>query len=402
MSPDGGFLAALSPEMELFVWRVPDMTLIHQYSLSNAGFDKWVQGLALGPQGKIAALPGADVTEILVIDLDKGRVLAKLFDENREFLNKIVISPNGRYLAEDSSRPTADNQGTQNLATVWDIAAKRKIAAVDLEPYALLGFSRDEKYLVAETTVCELPGGRKVADIGNPQEAGMAPDSSFWGFGYTKSLGENGRVLAETIGGGEGIRLKDAVTGETRASLFNIQGGYLVLTPEGFFSGIGDFNQYVHFSRGEDVYEFNQFYDAFYRPDLVQKKLRGENITPFSQGLNIRAALEDPPPSVAVVTPDTGDQYKTRPVTVKLRVKDTGGGIGDIRLFHNGKLVHSRGVYRVARQGPESTADNKPEYDVYHTAKRGMILVEASARTDTRGLTWSDVKPIGRDMEKNL
>jgi WD40 repeat protein len=400
LSPDGEFMAALSPEMDLFVWRVPDLTLIHQYSLKDAGFDKWVQGLALGPGGKIAAVPGVDVTEILVIDLAKGRVKARLFDQNREFLNKIVISPNGRYLAEDSSHPSTNNQDVTNSATVWDIIEKRKIAAVDMEPYALLGFSRDEKYLLADTMVYELPKGRKTADMRDLEQAGRQSDFSFWGYGYTKSLAGKGGVLAETIGGGEGIRIKDAVTGEIRALLFNIKGGYLVQTPEGFFSGTGDFNQYVHYARGEQVYEFNQFYDVFYRPDLVQKKLRGEDISLLSRGLNIRAALENPPPSVTIVTPDTVSQSKTRRITVRLKVQDTGGGIGDIRLFHNGKLAHSRGVYRVARQTPETGNNTSPEYDVYQTARRSVVLVEASTRPETRRLEWSDVDSLNRDTEK--
>lgn len=395
LSPDGEYLAAISAASELFVWRLPGLELVHEFKIKDMDFGKWVQGLALGPGGNIAAVPGADVGDILVLDLVKGKVKAKLHDRDRQTLSKIVISPDGRYLAEDSTH-ASDGENVRDKATVWDLTKRKKTAKVDTGSYALLGFSPDSRYLLADSKVYELPQGKPAGDISDPKTR----DAALWAYSYTRALAGQGRVSAETIGGGEGIRIKDAVTGETRATLYKIENGYLVLTPEGFFAGTGDFNQYVHYVRGTDVFEFNQFYDAFYRPDLVEKKLRGEDISPFTQGLDIKTALNEPPPAVDILSPGTDSQAASRKISVKLRVKDSGGGIGDIRLFHNGKLVQSRGVYRVAKQTPEPETDSKPAYDVYHMAKRGVELVEISERPESHKLQWSNVEAAGGGVEQ--
>ena len=41
------------------------------------------------------------------------------------------------------------------------------------------------------------------------------------------------------------------------------------------------------------------YYDAFHRPDLVRRKLAGEDIRPYIGDLTIDKALQNPPPHVA-------------------------------------------------------------------------------------------------------
>ncbi|KPK95140.1 MAG: hypothetical protein AMJ94_00325 [Deltaproteobacteria bacterium SM23_61] len=69
----------------------------------------------------------------------------------------------------------------------------------------------------------------------------------------------------------------------------------LILSPEGYFAGTGNFKKNIHFVKKLEVYDDNQFYDAFYRPDLIQKKLRGEDISKYTEGLNIEDVSKNPP-----------------------------------------------------------------------------------------------------------
>lgn len=104
---------------------------------------------------------------------------------------------------------------------------------------------------------------------------------------------------------------------------------------------------------GNKVYGIDQFYDVFYRPDIVAAKLRGDDISSLIT-LTIDDALKNPPPTVefASVPPET-DQSK---VKVCYQVKSAGGGIGEVRLFHNGKLIQSDGYYKdLAKSGAEKT-----------------------------------------------
>jgi len=68
----------------------------------------------------------------------------------------------------------------------------------------------------------------------------------------------------------------------------------------------------------------------------------------------VKEALEtSPPPEVEIISPRDGKVIRSEFVTVKVRVKDTGGRIGDIRVYVNGKITTSEGVYRVAREYPK-------------------------------------------------
>lgn len=87
------------------------------------------------------------------------------------------------------------------------------------------------------------------------------------------------------------LKLWDSLSGEIIATFFPYKDAFIILTPEGFFSGAGDFNKYVHFVKGLDAYDFNQFCDTFCRPDLVEKKLKGEDISKYTDGLNIEGII---------------------------------------------------------------------------------------------------------------
>ena len=62
--------------------------------------------------------------------------------------------------------------------------------------------------------------------------------------------------------------------------------GVVLVTKEGFFSGSGNLESYVHFARDRTVYGFDQFYKVFHRPDLVKMKMEGKDISRFTRGSN--------------------------------------------------------------------------------------------------------------------
>jgi WD40 repeat protein len=212
----------------------------------------------------------------------------------------------------------------------------------------------------------------------------------------------DGRLIAASANNNS-IKLWDAATGNLLATLFPFGRASVILTPEGFFSGTGDFNQHVHFVRGQATFDFNQFYDVFYRPDLVQKKLNGEDISKYTHGLNIEEALRNPPPQVEIVTSTGGRKLSERKATVKLRVQDSGGGIGDIRLYHNGKLIHSSGVYRIARSpSDEIPRESSPgeAHATYRMAQRGVVTVMAQRDPLRSAVQLSPIAPATGTVQK--
>jgi hypothetical protein len=58
----------------------------------------------------------------------------------------------------------------------------------------------------------------------------------------------------------------------------------------------------------------------------------------------MKDARKSPPPMIEFTSQSPGtDQQKAK---VCYRIKSTGGGIGEVRLFHNGKLIQSDGYYK--------------------------------------------------------
>ena len=95
------------------------------------------------------------------------------------------------------------------------------------------------------------------------------------------------------------------------------------------------------------TYTIDQFYDVFYRPDIIIARLRGEDTKDWVT-LTLEDALKNPPPDVDIssVPGSTDEEF----IKVDYSVESNGGGIGEVRVFHNGKLVKSDGYYREVKR----------------------------------------------------
>lgn len=148
-------------------------------------------------------------------------------------------------------------------------------------------------------------------------------------------------------GGDASARIWKVATGEELARFISfLDGEWITITPEGYYAASGNGHKYLNIRFGNKVYGMEQFYDVFYRPDIVTAKLRGEPINRLVS-LTIDEALKHPPPHVAFL-PLPKETAASR-LKVCYRVDSTGGGIGEVRLFQNGKLIKSDGYYREAR-----------------------------------------------------
>ncbi|CAN5384927.1 hypothetical protein BH10BAC4_BH10BAC4_01710 [soil metagenome] len=111
---------------------------------------------------------------------------------------------------------------------------------------------------------------------------------------------------------------------------------WMVKNPDGYFNGTQDARQYIHFVDGMKTYSADQFFEEFYRPELLPKifQNRGGNDDPKK---GIQGMLQkSPPPSVKVAVvptsePGTADVY--------VKITDNGAGVNNLKLFHNGKSI---------------------------------------------------------------
>jgi len=280
ISPDGSTIAAVGVAGE-YLWRVSDGKLIWR-SEARTTLETYDQtfSVTFTPDGR-SALFGSMRGPIYLHDAASGRRLDTLSGHG-SLIGALTISRDGRAIA------SASWDGT---VRIWN-ASNRQV-----------------------TATIAVPG---------PHIRHLA---------FT---GDGSRLLAAVSDGT--IRLWEVKPGRELATFISLfDGGWIVITPEGYFNGSQRAPDHINVRVGDRLASLNQFYDAFYRPDLVERKLRGEDISRLiSQTLD--EALKNPPPRAEFI--GNADLNADR-ASVRFRITSTGGGIGDIQIFHNGKLVRS-------------------------------------------------------------
>ena len=160
----------------------------------------------------------------------------------------------------------------------------------------------------------------------------------------------NGNLILVALGDGT-IRWHRIEDGRELLAFFpvNDKKKWVMWTPEGYFDSSPDAADLVgyHVNQGKDrsalFVTLNNLYDVFYRPDIVQTKFAGEDIHSLVT-LTAQEALMNPPPTVSFSAIPSETSAAT--INVCYSVNSSGGGIGEVRLFHNGKLLRSDGFYR--------------------------------------------------------
>lgn len=251
-------------------------------------------------------------------------------------INAVDISPDGKY---------ALTGGMTGMIKLWDIASGKEMKAYHAHP-GLFGvysasFSPDGKYILsaggdAIIKLFDISTGKEMRQfIGHSDqnqrtnifEAVFSPDG--------KHILSGGSDAA--------VRLWDVSTGDEIAMLVCFEDGeWLVVTREGYYNTSAKGAEYLTVKVEDKSYTVDQFYDVFYRPDIVAAKLRGEDTKDLIT-ITMKDAIKSPPPTVEIAPVK---EAGTSRVKVCYQIKNAGGGIGEVRLFLNGKLIESDGYYR--------------------------------------------------------
>ncbi|MCX8084221.1 MAG: hypothetical protein N3C60_04800, partial [Calditerrivibrio sp.] len=107
---------------------------------------------------------------------------------------------------------------------------------------------------------------------------------------------------------------------------------WIVITPEGYYNASPNGEKYLNVRVGNNVYSIENYREAFYRPDLVKLALSGHSLKDYKTIADVKQ-----PPLVEII--DTPKEVSSDEVKVTLRLIDTGGGIGDIRLYLNESAI---------------------------------------------------------------
>jgi WD40 repeat protein len=159
---------------------------------------------------------------------------------------------------------------------------------------------------------------------------------------------------------------------------------WMVKNPEGYFNGTQEARNFIHFVEGTNTYSVDQFFNEFYRPDLLPKIFQnrgGDDGYKSIQG----KLQKSPPPNVKVAAVHSSEIGKA---DVFVKIQDTGSGVEQLKLFHNGKSVT---IDRSALQLPKG----KNEFTTY---RQSISLVAGtntfSASAINKDKIESDLAPV--------
>lgn len=324
---------------------------------SLSGISESVPNFAvLSPDGK-QLLSAGNVEALKLWDLDSGRLLRTF----KDFSLAAAFSPNGRYALS----------AYVNSVRLLDLITGQELRSFEGHSNYVkaLAFSPDGKLALSGS----MDNSVKLWDVATGKEirtfVGHAGEVSAVAFS------PDGR-LALTGGADSTARIWEITTGRQLVQLVGFSDGeWLSITSEGYFSASSPkAAENINIRMGMNVYGIEQFYDVFYRPDIVEAALAGKD-TAGMVTLTIAEAVRNPPPVIEKV--EASGPGGTDRVKVAYRIKSNGGGIGDVRVFHNGKLVQSDGV---ARNMPDSLLGKKAEQvtsELLVSQMRGLAIIAA-------------------------
>ncbi len=108
---------------------------------------------------------------------------------------------------------------------------------------------------------------------------------------------------------------------------------WMVKSPDGYFNATEEARKYIHFVSGLKTYSADQFFDEFYRPDLLPKIFKARSV---GDSKSLEGSLKkSPPPTLKVAALHVGKGK----AEVYVKITDNGNGAENLRLFHNGKSV---------------------------------------------------------------
>jgi WD40 repeat protein len=396
ISPDAGFALVIGPDsatalslLDLNTSKIIKKLKGH----ADSGWRGTLYSVDISPNGKYGISSSFDKTA-RIWDLETGQELRRLIGHEGSFregmVNYAKFSPDGRY---------ALSGGSDKTLRLWDVETGKLIRTFrgHTDVIYSVAFSPDGKMALsgswdATVRLWNVATGETVRVFeGHSQGLKSSFDPGVYRVSFMR---DNRHALSV---GDASLRVWDIASGREVAMMVSFEDGeWLAITPDGYYNSSAKGAQYLAVKVGDKDYTVEQFYDVFYRPDIVAAKLRGEDINDLVT-ITMKDAIKSPPPVVEFApTPADTDQLT---VKVCYQAKSTGGGIGEVRLFHNGKLIQSDGYYReVAKSAVEKTQlaslDGKTIYkDMRSISIKGKVdsgIVSGSPKGDA----FADCKEI--------
>jgi len=373
LTPDGKYTLSGSQDKTIKIWNTVNGKEIQSLN----GHKDRVWFVSYSPDGRYFITISWD--RIMKLwDSASGNEL-KTFTGHNGIISSAVFSPDCKTIISGSEDKTIK---------IWDIASGKEIKSIsvnDLEIEDLKIFQDGKKVVVGgvkgKLGIWDLVTGAKLKSFSGHNQTiysvSISPDNKtiisgsfdysikLWDVSSGKNLktfkGHTAVVTSVTFsadgkfiisGSYDGtMRMWDINTGKEIAQFISFNDKeWAIITPEGYFNASKNGSKYINVIQGMKAYSIDNFFETYFRPDIVNAKIKGEDITKYVKE-SIKDGIKNPPIlSLSIKTTDGNfgiidesikNNYFIESGIIKVRVtaKDNGGGIKGIRLFNNGKAV---------------------------------------------------------------
>jgi len=393
VSPDGKFILMGGPNHELAVLDLGTGHIRKLKGHADSGWRGAIYSVDISPDGKYGISSSFDTT-VRLWNLETGEAVRRFIGHEGTFregmVNSVKFSPDGKY---------ALSGGSDKTLRLWEVETGKLIRTFRGHTDVLysVAFSPDGRLALsgswdATARLWDVSTG-EILKIFKGHSEGYR--SSFDPGVYVVRFTPDNRY-ALTVGDAS-LRIWDITTGREVAMMVSFEDGeWLTITSEGYYNASPNGHSYMSLITGGKTYGMEQFYDVFFRPDIVAAKLRGEDIGGLVT-ITMQDAIKMPPPVVEFTrTPATTDAPRAQ---VCYQVKNGGGGIGEVRLFHNGKLIDSDGYYREAAKTPSGKApivalNSKAIYDDMRSVSVKGTVENAPTTSKAKADVFEECKEV--------
>ena len=154
------------------------------------------------------------------------------------------------------------------------------------------------------------------------------------------AFGKNDTVIHTASHDGTS-RIFEIKKGEELAQIVSSKNGWAAFSKDkGTFSGEGDAVQAVSWATDSVSFKMDRFSESHFEPGLLANAAAGKKlaIKENRPALSVKFAI---PPEGKFSTPEEDAESDEEEYEISVAAKDLGGGIQEIRLYQNGKLVKS-------------------------------------------------------------
>ena len=139
------------------------------------------------------------------------------------------------------------------------------------------------------------------------------------------------------------VRVWDTRFKKESCRLISMRDGWAVISGTGFFDGnldgaVQDRLAAIHWQFDNMIFNLESFVEAYYKPGLLSHLIQGKQLL-FEGRPNLLKQGIYLPPTVTILEPVSGAQFTGKKIDIKFSVQNRGGGIDEVRVFQNDKIV---------------------------------------------------------------